>query len=126
MAVRTNSDDVMAIMGDTTLDTDVIDSLIVAANAVVNQIFLNDTTMDSTLLTEIEKWFTAHMIASSIQRTGLIEKVGDAAITYTGKFGEKLSSTPYGQMVLTIDVSGKMAKAGKAGASMYAITSFDE
>jgi len=54
------------------------------------------------------------------------EKVGEAEVTYTGKWGELLKSTPYGQMVLLLDTTGKIANAGKAKASMYAIPNFDE
>lgn len=126
MAVRTTAAEVLDIMDSgCTVSTNIITRLIVAASAVVDQVFENDTDIGDTLLEEIECWLTAHMIASSVYRTASEEEVGDARVKYTGQFGKKLESTPYGQMVLTLDTTGKMAKMGKSGASITAITSFD-
>lgn len=127
MAVRTTHDEVLEIMdSDCSVSHAVVDRLIIAANAVVDQVFENDTDIGTTLLEEIECWLTAHMIASTLYRTTSEEKVGDATAKYTGQWGKKLESTPYGQMVLTLDITGKMAKAGKAAASIFAIPSFEE
>jgi hypothetical protein len=125
MAVRTNSEDVLAIMGAPEVDEDVVTSMITAASAVVDQV-LGSTTLGTVLLTNIEKWLAAHMVASSLVRSTSNEKIGDAELTYTGKWGEMLKSTPYGQMVLTLDVSGEMARTGKIKASIYAVKSFDD
>ena len=59
-------------------------------------------------------------------RTTSDEKIGDVSVKYTGKWGELLKSTPYGQMALALDITGKLARAGKTGASIYAVKSFDE
>ena len=126
MAVRTNSTDVLAILDNCEVDTDVIDDLITAASALVDKVFTGDTDMSTTLLTEIEKWLTAHMISVSLHRTTSDEKVGDASQRFTGQWGKMLESTPYGQMVLTMDFTGKMSRAGKAAASIYAVKSFDD
>jgi hypothetical protein len=127
MAIRTTREDVLGIMdSDTTINTVVLDKIIIAASAVVDKVFEDNDNPGDTLLAEIEMWLAAHMVASSIRRTTSDEKIGDAAIKYTGQWGKKLESTPYGQMVLTLDVTGNMAKAGKAGASIFAVTSFDD
>ena len=126
MAVRTNSTDVLAILDNCEVDTSVIDDLITAASALVDKVFTGDTDMSTTLLTEIEKWLTAHMISVSLHRTTSDEKVGDASQRFTGQWGKMLESTPYGQMVLTMDFTGKMSRAGKAAASIYAVKSFDD
>lgn len=126
MAVRTNADDVRLIMDNCTVDDEVIDAIIVAANAVVDQVFSGDTTTGASLLEQIEKWFTAHLIASGPQRQAAQEEIQDARIKYTGTWGKKLESTSYGQAVLAMDVSGKMAKLGKGTVKMRAIISFDE
>lgn len=126
MAVRTNSTDVLAILDNCEVDTGVIDDLITAASALVDKVFTGDTDMSTTLLTEIEKWLTAHMISVSLHRTTSDEKVGDASQRFTGQWGKMLESTPYGQMVLTMDFTGKMSRAGKAAASIYAVKSFDD
>jgi len=124
---RVTSDEVKEILKSSALTGDQIDPFILGAHLYVNKVYADDTSMGETLLREIERWFTAHMIASSIERTTTDEKIGDAAVIYTGKFGEGLKSTPYGQMVLQLDVSGLMSRAtGKQPANITAITSFDE
>jgi hypothetical protein len=127
MAVRVTHDDVLEIMdSDCTVSHTVIDNLIITANAIINKVFAGDNTMSEDMLKAVEQWFTAHMIASTLWRTTADEKIGDAAVTYTGKWGFGLDLTPYGQMVKQLDVTGKMAKIGLKGASIYAIPNFDE
>jgi len=122
---RVTEDEVRAIMveGDVT-DTQ-ITPMILAAEEVITNVFASDTTISETLLKEIQRWFVAHMVAATVQRTVTEERIGDVSVKYTGYFSKKLEATPYGQMVLTLDISGKMAKTGKAVASMYAIKSDD-
>lgn len=127
MAVRTTHDEVLDIMDSgCTVGHTIIDRLIIAASAVVDEVFENDTDVSATLLEEIECWLTAHMIASTLWRTTSEEKIGDASAKYTGQWGKKLESTPYGQMVLILDTTGKMARSGKIAASIFAVKSFDE
>ena len=126
MAVRCTHDDVIGIMDNCTVSHSVIDVLIPIASAIVDKVFSGDSTMTTDMLKGVEMYLTAHMIASTLERTTSDEKIGDASVKYTGKWGEGLKSTPYGQMVLTMDVTGKMAKTGKLGVSMYAIPNFDE
>jgi hypothetical protein len=122
---RTTSAAVLQIMDECTLDTAVIDGLITSASAFITKVFEDDTEMTSTILTEIERWLTAHMIACTpAYRTASKERLGDAEVSYTGQWGKMLESTPYGQMVKTLDFTGKLAKMGKAGAIMYAIPNF--
>ena len=122
MAYRVTATEVKSIMdGCTTADT-VVETLIKGASETVNSIF---NTTDLTLYKEIERWLTAHMLASTLARTTSEEKIGDASAKYTGKWGSKLESTPYGQMVLILDTTGKMANAGKMEASIYAVKGFD-
>ena len=122
---RTTATEVKAIMDNCTVDDTVVDVFIISANAVVTKVFDGDTDIGSTMKEEIERWFTAHMLASTLCRTTITEKIGEVAVKYTGEFRENLSSTPYGQMVLQLDTTGKMANIGKRRASMYAITSFE-
>ena len=128
MALRVVASEVRQILKnctETEVDNQTMDAFITGANAIVNKIFVDDTYIGSTLLKEIEKYLTAHMVSSTIRRMAKEEQIQDARIVYTGAWKEGLSSTPYGQMVLTLDTSGKMAKAGKGVASIKAITSFD-
>lgn len=126
MAVRTTNARVLQIMDNCTTSTTIIDRLITAASAVVDKVFESDSEISDTLLEEIECWLTAHMLASTLHRSTTNESLGDASVTYTGSFGEGLKSTPYGQMVLSLDTSGKMLRQGKQVASIYAIPSFDD
>lgn len=118
--------DVTAILDNCSATDPVIEEFIDDAETFIDVVFATDTTLSTTLLAKIEKWFVAHMIASTICRTTSEEKVGDAAVKYTGKWDKNLDSTPYGQMVKQLDVTGKLAQAsGKSLASIYAVKSFD-
>ncbi len=124
---RVTAIEVKEIMEGCTVENTIVQSFIIGASAIVDKVFAGDVEVGTVLLKEIERWLTAHMIAStSYYRTTEEEKLGEAQVKYTGKFGENLSSTPYGQMVKTLDVSGKMTRyVGKASASMRSIKSFD-
>lgn len=98
---------------------------ITAAEAIVDAIFSEDTEIGTTLMDEIKVWMSAHLIASTILRMTSEEKLGDASVKYTGKWGTKLESTPYGQVILIMDITGKMASAGKMRASIFAVPGFD-
>ena len=126
MANRVDYDDVKAIMDNCTTADATVTIFITTANAIINKVFVSDTTMTEDLLTEMEKWLAAHLIASTVFRTTSEEKLGDASLKYTGEWGKKLESTPYGQMVLILDSSGLMANAGKMSATITAVNEFDE
>jgi hypothetical protein len=126
MAVRVTATEVRDIMDGCELSDSIVESFISAGTLVVDRVFTGDTTISDALLKEIERWLVAHMIASTVHRTTSEEKIGDASVKYTGQWGKKLESTPYGQQVLLLDSSGMMANAGKAAAYIYAVKSFDE
>ena len=119
---RTNASDVKEILDSCTLSDPIVDAYITAANLLVTEILGDDSDIGS-MITEVEKWFAAHMIASTRWRTTETEKVGDAAVKYTGKSGLGLDYTPYGQMVKQLDFTGKMSRVDKKGASIYAVKS---
>lgn len=122
MAVRTTADKVKEIS-----DTSLGDTAIEAYIAVASEIVTNNVTCGLTeaVLTEIERWLTAHLIASTKERQAHKEKLGLAEITYNGVFGAGLKSTSYGQTVLMLDTCGALANMGKKAVSIKAITSFD-
>jgi hypothetical protein len=125
MAARVTAAEVKAIMDNcTVLDATVL-VFINAGTLIVDKVFAEDTTTSADILKEIERWFVAHMLASTIARTTSKEKVGDAEVSYTGQWGKDLDSTPYGQMVKTMDPTGLMANIGKRAASIYAVTEDD-
>jgi hypothetical protein len=124
VTARVTPEEVIAIMENQDLDEDVVASFILGANALVNSVF--GATDITDLTKEIERWLTAHLIATTVERMAEREGAGGASITYTGKYGQNLSSSPYGQMVLTLDTSNQMAGLGNRNASVFAVPSFDE
>lgn len=122
---RTTATAVKQILTTSLTDT-VVEAYIDDASAMVDEVFEDDTDIGSTLLTAIEKWLTAHMIASTQERFGKEEGAGGAYIKYTGVYGEGLRSTPYGQMVMNLDTTGLMAATGGKGATIKAIHSFED
>lgn len=122
---RTTAAEVKQIL-DTDLSDAIVDAYIVGANAMVTDA-LSSSGLSDTLLEEIERWLSAHMIASTRERMAEKEGAGGASITYTGKYGEQLASTPYGQQVLILDTTGTMASLGKKKAVLAAVehTEFD-
>jgi len=125
MANRVTAAEVKQIMDSCTTSDPIVNVFIGAANEMVSSVYATDTTMTTTMLKEVERWLSAHMIASTIHRTTSEEKLGEASVKYTGYWSQGLSSTPYGQMVLTLDVTGKFANYGKRSATIEAIKSFD-
>ena len=121
---RTTATEVKQIMDNCTLSDTIVDAFIISANGVVTAA-MGSTNAGDTLLEEIERWFTAHMIAMTLCRTTSEESLGQASVKYTGLFREGLASTPYGQMVMQLDYTGEMANIGKKKASIYAIRSFE-
>lgn len=127
MATRTTSAEVDQIMDlpSSFSDTD-IERYITAANAKIDDILGSDSTMSDTLKAEIECWLAAHLIAVSRVRMARREEVDDVEIEYTGRYGVSLQSTPYGQAVLTLDTTGKMAQSGTSQAGFWAIETEDD
>jgi len=125
MAARTTTEEVLEIMGKSSSGTINIQPYINSANTVISRIFANDNTVSIEFLTEIEKWFTAHLLASTVWRQSTEEKIGDATIKFAGEFGSQLDFTSYGQMVQQLDYTGKMAGSiGKPKYRIIAIKSF--
>jgi hypothetical protein len=123
MANRVTYTDVKAIMDNCTTADSTVTIFITSAHTMIDSV---NPLLAEEVLTEIEKWLAAHLIASTVFRTTSDEKLGDASVTYTGKWGMKLESTPYGQMVLLLDSTGALANAGKGAATIYAVKEFDE
>lgn len=122
---RVTADEVKAIMDNCTVEDSVVDVFIGAATALIDKVFSGDTTLGDTLLKEIERYYTAHMMATTVCRTASDEKVGDASVKYTGKWDLGLDASSYGQIVKQLDCTGKMANLSKKAASIFAVTSFE-
>jgi len=119
---RVTEAEVLAIM-DTTLVAADITVFVTSANVMVDAVLGTGTT---NILKEIERWLAAHMASVTLERTAKKEEAGGAKIEYTGKFGDILKQTSYGQMVLALDTTGKMAEQQGIikTASITAVTSF--
>ncbi len=123
---RVTATEVKEIMDNCTVSDTVVNAFITSGTLLIDGVFSGDSVIGTSLLKEIERWFVAHMLASTLSRTASEEKLGDAQIKYTGQWGKNLESTPYGQMVLQLDFTGKMKNStGKQSANITAITSFD-
>jgi len=120
MAVRTTADKVKEVI-QTALGDLEINALIAHANRIVTT-KLGGEGLTTALLTDIETWLTAHLIAVGKERAPEGEKIGDIWLTYP-KYSTKefLRTTSYGQYVLLLDTSGKMQEATKQQASIVVI-----
>lgn len=119
---RVTATEVKQILDDSTLLDSIVDTYILGANALVNSAL---GTGNTDLLKEIERWMAAHMIAVTRERMAQKEQAGSAMIQYIGDYKGGLDSSPYGQMVKTLDTTGLMATLGGKSASTYAVKSFD-
>jgi hypothetical protein len=121
---RTTATDVKDVI-DTNLSDSVVESFITTANIYVTD-KLGGEGLSADLLEQIEKWFTAHLIAMSRQKEVTREEVDNAQVEYAGKFGQNLQATRYGQVVITLDTTGIMV-GSKGEAGFWAIeTDYDE
>lgn len=119
---RVTAAEVLEIMPQDTVLTSVsILPFITSANIFVTDV-LTDLLTDETLK-EIERWLAAHMATVVRERLSKEAGAGGAYIKYAGNWGEELSSTQYGQMVLMLDTSNKLRnlKDGKSKAWTYAV-----
>jgi len=125
MAVLATYSDVQTLMQDTTINSSYITTVLTTVDLILTKIYEDSTcTVSNDLLTQLQKYYAAHIIASTTSRVATEEKLGEASVKYAGTYGIGLDSTPYGQMVKLLDPCGLIARTGKAVASMYAIKSF--
>lgn len=124
MAARVTAAEVREILPESQLTDVQVSAFISGATVLVDSAIGSSSELSDDLKKEIERWLTAHMIATTVERMAVREGAGGASITYTGQFGSELSASPYGQMVITLDSTGRMASLGGKAASIYAVTSF--
>lgn len=120
---RVTAAEVKVIMDNCTVADATVTAMIAAASQIIDNVFGSTDVTDAT--TQLELWLSAHIVASTVHRMAGSEKLGDAAVTYIGMFGEGLKSTPYGQMVLTLDSSGELVGMEDQVITFKAIESFD-
>jgi len=126
MALRVAEEDVKAIV-DT--DRNVL-PFITVANLVINSV-LGDSSLPTDLLFEIERWLSAHFLCIMDERP-ISESEGGASATFVGISGkggahplQGLSITKYGQQVLLLDTTGKLAAFGRRKAKIGVISEED-
>ncbi len=128
MANRVDATEVKEII-ETALSDAVIEAFIGAANITVTG-FLGSSTLTAAQLKEIERWFTAHLIASTRERQKASEGAGGASVTWHGNTDMGLDATLYGQQVKLLDTTGTFSALAVTGGlkavQIYAIPSFDE
>lgn len=110
---------------NTSLTETQVTPYITSANVYVTD-RLGSSTLAASTLKEIERWFTAHMIASTQERISKSEEAGGARIEYVGEYGEGLKSTPYGQMCISLDTTGLLVQEGKKKISFYVLGRGDD
>jgi len=124
---RVDASEVKEII-ETSMSDSAIEAYITAANLTVTK-YLDDEDLDDAQLKEIERWLTAHLIASTKERSISKENTMQAGASYDGKTGMGLDATLYGQQVKILDTTGTLASleknVGLKTASIYSITSFD-
>ena len=120
MATRVTPSDVKEII-DTDLTDTRVQSFIDSASALIDATIADRLT--DTLLTEIEKWLSAHLIATTNERQLRSGTAGPAKADYFGKDGVGLDSSTYGQQVRMLDTTGKLYQlsSGKAKATLQAL-----
>ena len=130
---RVTAAGVKEIIPGTTLGDPAIDVFINTAGLIIDGVFAGQTTVPSdAILTEMERYYAAHLISSTNYRLTAREKLGNAEVEYgskveyVGKGYDRLSATPYGQTVLELDPTGMMNRVGKRAARLLAIESFDD
>jgi len=102
-----------------------ISPFIDTASLIVDDLDDNTTIVDG-ILVEIEKYLAAHLISITKERQGVVEKLGEAEIKYTGRYGLNLEMTSYGQMAIVLDTSGRLKARGQEAVYIKAIKSFDD
>jgi len=122
MATRTTPTEVREIY-----PTDMTDDQIQAYINVANIIVTANITcgLSDTILEEIERWLTAHLITSTQERQTKSERLAEAEVVFTGEYGPGLQSTTYGQTAMMLDTCGGLASMGKKTLKLTAITSFE-
>lgn len=108
--MRTTVEDVRLILTEdnTDLTDEQIISFINSASLFVTTNLLGSGLTEE-VLTDIEKWLTAHFISATLLRPTKKEKAGSAEAEYYNVLGQNLLSTAYGQVVLTLDSTGTLA-----------------
>lgn len=99
------------------LDTEMTDEQLAAfinTAYVVVSTNLSDKGLAAAILTEIEKYLSAHFASLRDQRAQSEGIAGEYNVTYQGKTDMGFNATQYGQMAVALDTSGVLATMGSS------------
>ncbi|MFW6002556.1 MAG: hypothetical protein ACOCQD_04380 [archaeon] len=116
-------DEVRAII-DTNIEDTNVESYIDSASSLLS-IWFSGVTASQELLTELEKWVAAHLIAMTKERQAKEEGAGGAYIKYAGVFGTGLKTTSYGQTAIEIDTTNTLRSVSGKQIKFFAIKEGD-
>ena len=112
MSLRSNVTEVRKII-DTDIPDDRVEAFLKSASVMVDQALGKTTLLSEESKTEIEKFLTAHFIASTVTQQLAEAGGGVTRVKFQGEFGQGLKSTAYGQAVLRMDTTGILAQTDK-------------
>lgn len=106
---RTTTAEVKAI-----IETDLTDlsAFLLPAGQLADQVAAADSSLAAAVLEEIECWLAAHFTAMRDQQA-VKSTVGPTSFTYGGKTGMGLEFTRFGQVAMSLDSTGTLAKLNK-------------
>lgn len=121
LTLTTTEQDVLDIMDNALAEADVTPYL-TSATVFIESVFA-DTILTDSIVSEILRWMTAHMIALSKDRVSKEEGASNAYIKWAGEWGKSLNATQYGQMAMALDTTGVLTDLGKqkSSARIYAV-----
>ena len=68
MAARVTATEVKIIMDSSTVSDAIINAFIASGTLIIDEVFAGETVLGADTLKEIERWFVAHMVASTVDR----------------------------------------------------------
>jgi hypothetical protein len=121
---RVDSDEVKELIAT----TETITAQINAANVLITEVLGSETTITTDHLKELERWVAAHLVACSIERQGVEEKIGGTTVKYVGnadREARNLNLTSYGQQAIMLDTTGRLASLGGRKARVDTVDAID-
>lgn len=113
---RTSPTEVKKIIETDMEDTD-IQSYIDSASILVDSTIAGK--LVDALLEQIEKWLTAHLMASTREQMVKQGKGGPASATFYGYGeGKGLEHTPYGQQAVSLDYTGTLKRISEGKSTL--------
>lgn len=93
-------------------DTVNVEQFVTDAHTLIVNI-IGDAVTDEPTLETIERYFTAHVLASTLAPLTASESAGPVSESYQYQLGQGLASTTYGRLAMQFDPSGKLAQWNK-------------